>query len=377
MRDRDALLISALAVVPVTLAFSVLVGAGLMRHGPPLLVSLGAGALLILPALGLTTPFRERLAWLPLGLLVWSVVVLLGFPLYFPGERAGALSAGISILTAPTGVTPDTSLARSIDAALPSIGDSDPVPPVAATAPVEPRPAPFVEPASSTDQPDEVVLPYEGVGQALSIPIGLEGRQGQEIDATIIFDTGASLTTLDLETLHLLGVRVPRDAPTLNFVTANGERTAPIVLLDQLWIGGFSVQGVTVGVCEPCAFGGSVGLLGNNVSSLFLVTVDQVARELLLRPRSDTGNRYRDIRPWLDIEVEATRWADGRIEVTVAVANQSHRDVEELVVTVQCEQNYRVELSRVRAEDSASTEVSLPLGAVCDQYTIDLTEAHW
>ena len=100
MRDRDALLISALAVVPAAFAFSLFVGAGLMRQAPPLLVSVGGGLLLLLPALGLTTPFRDRLSWLPLGLLVWSLIVLVGFPIYFPGERAGALSAGLSVLAA-------------------------------------------------------------------------------------------------------------------------------------------------------------------------------------------------------------------------------------------------------------------------------------
>ena len=48
---------------------------------------------------------------------------------------------------------------------------------------------------------DEVVLPYEGSGSSLLVQISLEhGSRSQ--DVVMIFDTGASITTLDTETVR-------------------------------------------------------------------------------------------------------------------------------------------------------------------------------
>ncbi len=381
MRDRDALLISALAVTPVTLAFSVLVGAGMMRQAPPLLVSIGAGVLLVLPALGMTTPFHERLSWLPLGMLVWSMMVLVGFPMYFPGERAPALAAGITVVSEPAGLSVSPEWMVLLDEALPGLSVGRALPPTAAATPEAlPRPLPRLLPGGALpagEQPDEVVLPYEGSGQSLSIPIGFVGADGEDLDTWMLFDTGASLTTLDPKTLAALGVDIPDDAPTLKFATAGGERVAPVVLVDEVWIGGLLVEGVTVGVCEECAFGHSVGLLGNNVSSRFLVTVDQQRKELTLRPREDQPGREMDIRPWLEISVEATRWSDGRTELSADVENRADRDVTDVVLSVMCADTYPVEIPEVPRLGSVTAEASLPLGADCSRYRVKLDSARW
>ena len=106
---------------------------------------------------------------------------------------------------------------------------------------------PDCPPVSDRDG-DEVALPYEGQGHSLAIPV-----QFKNAEISMLFDTGASVTTLDEATLHRLGVKVPSDAPELKLRTANGERSARLVQVPELWIGGMKVAPVTVGVCEECA----------------------------------------------------------------------------------------------------------------------------
>jgi hypothetical protein len=194
----------------------------------------------------------------------------------------------------------------------------------------------------------------------------------------MVFDTGATFTTLDRATLGRLGVSVPADAPTLRFQTAGGERESPLVLLPRIWVGGFAVEGVTVGVCEDCANDDSVGLLGLNVSRRFLVTVDQARQELILEPRTEVTDSTSDIQPWVSLEATATRFPDGRVEVAVDLANEGPRDLLGAEVLVACDQSWTVRMGPVPAGEGAAATVSLGLGATCaDGYTVSLSRAAW
>jgi clan AA aspartic protease (TIGR02281 family) len=192
-----------------------------------------------------------------------------------------------------------------------------------------PAPAPLPAPAGQggDDAHDHVVLPYEGSGNALHVPVEIEGPSGEVVEVTMIFDTGASFTTLDTATLRRLGLRVPADAPEVRVHTAAGERSSRLVLVPRVWIGGLQVEGVTVGVCDDCANGIDVGLLGLNVSGRFLTTVDQARREIVLRPRQGPDDRLADVRYWVELGAEATRWPDGQVEARVRVENRSARDI--------------------------------------------------
>lgn len=368
-----------LALPPMLLGFVSALGIGLVREGQPLLVSVVAGAVVLLPAAGLVAPLKEhRVLALPVVAALWSLALVTVLPVYFPGERDDALAAGGAVLGAAVGLQPDPATASKLDAWLPGIDGRAPAPPIAAptSAPVAPPPAappPSTAPADS----DAVVLPYEGSGATLSVPVVLEGRRGQDVDVSMIFDTGATLTTLNRTTLRLLGVDVPADAPQISFQTANGERTSSLVMLDRVWLGGLPVDGVTVGVCEPCANDEDVGLLGLNISRRFLVTVDQARQELILQPRGGPAQAGGDVRYWVELTSRATRWPDGRMEVEVSVENRAPRGIEWVDVEITCGEPFTARVEDVGRGDAASERVSLPLGTSCDGYTVAVSDGAW
>lgn len=373
----SVVLIALLALPVALLAGAALLGVGVLREAAPIVVTLGAGLALLLPSAGLVWAFRDR----PLGAALSPGVVgllwLVALPAYFPGERAPALAAGMGAVQAGLGDAPDPLLAARIDALLPGLPDGRS--PVAAAAPLAPPalPAPPTLTGGTADAGDQVALPYEGEGRALKIPVAWEGPAG-EVEVTMIFDTGATFTTLSPAALARMGVAIPDDAPTLRFHTAGGEREAPLVYLERVWVGGFSVEGVTVGVCADCASDDSVGLLGLNVSRRFLVTVDQARQELVLEPRREVRDSTSDIRPWVRLAATATRFADGRVEVVVDLDNDGPRDLLGAEVLVACGEGWTVPLGPVPSGEGASTTVSLGLGADCpDGYTVSLSRASW
>ncbi len=224
-----------------------------------------------------------------------------------------------------------------------------------------------------------MVLPYEGEGSSLRIPVVLEGPGGRTDDVWMLYDTGASYTTVDRRTLRRLGVRVPADAPEITVRTAGGERRARLALLDRVWLGGFEVRRVTVSVCEACADDedGTVGLLGLNVSGRFLVTTDHARRELLLRPRGHDGDATLDISPWLKVSASAVQWSDGRVDVEVRAANRAPWPVAEADVEIRCDRTWTAHLRDLPAGGEAREQVALPVGADCDPYTVALARAAW
>lgn len=365
-----------LALPVVLLAFIAGLGIGVVREGPALLVALVAGAGVLLPAAGLVAPLREhRQAALPVVAALWSGALVVLFPVYFPDERDDALAAGGAVLGAAFGLEAAPELARKVDAALPASrgrAPAMPVPASPATAPAPPLPS-----TARTGAMDSVVLPYEGSGATLSVPVALQGRRGQEVEVSMIFDTGATLTTLDRSTLRLLGVDVPDDAPRISFQTANGERTSALVMVDRLWLGGLPVDGVTIGVCEPCANDTDVGLLGLNVSRRFLVTVDQARQELILEPRGSAADAAGDVRYWVEVESRATRWPDGRMEVDVTVENRAPRPIGTVDVEIACGESFVARVSDVAVGGTASTRIALPPGTSCDGYTVAVTDGAW
>lgn len=365
-----------LSLVPAAVALALLLGAGMLRQGAPVLVSVGAGLLVLLPSLGVGVLFRRRMLGFALGLLLWPTAVVVGFPLYFPGERAEALASGTTVLLLPFGLAMDPELAETVDALLPAPDPVRKLAPRAEVLPVEPLPPSTVEPPL-VEAGDLVVLPYEGEGRTLAVQVGLDGQGQRSLDRWMLFDTGATLTTLDRTTLAGLGVEVRTDAPEVTVRTAAGDRRTRLALLDRVWIGGMEVEGVTVSVCDACADEDTVGLLGLNVSGRFRVTVDTARHELVLEPRTDEPDRSIDVAPWLDIEATATRWRDGRIEVEVRAVNHSSRTIQEAQVGIRCDDTWVAELRNIPPRGRATSLVALPVGADCDGYTVGLERALW
>ena len=280
----------------------------------------------------------------------------------------------------------DPSLAKEIDAWLPAV-DGREVPEEATTERI-PKPPPVAAKTRRPSAPaavpkpdlpeanDEVVLPTEGRRGSLKIPVTVEGARSSE-EITMIFDTGATLTTLNRATLRKIGIRVPSDAPRMQVHTAAGPRETQVVLVPKLWVGGFDVEGVSIAVCDPCATGDAVGLLGLNVSERFLVTVDGAREELVLSPRSGSSNRGTDVSPWIDLEAEATRWPDGRTEVILEAENTSDRWIERVTVAIECDDTHYADLRDIGPKQVGHVEVSIAPGANCERFQVSIDSAVW
>jgi clan AA aspartic protease (TIGR02281 family) len=333
------------------------------------LVALSAALIVGLPAAGIGNIARGRVAGVAAGLLVWSWMVVGGFSLYFPGERVEALAAGAGVIAAPLRLAVDPAMVILMEQRLPSLVSSRVPPPRAETV------LPPIVPLSLDGVPDGVVLPFEGQGRTMAIPVTFEGRE-ESHERWMLFDTGATLTTLNARTLAELGLAVPADAPSVSLRTAAGQQAASVVFIERLWVGGLLVEGVTVAVCEACADDETVGLLGLNVSGRFRVTVDAAARTLVLQPREAPDHGV-DLSPWLSVEATAVHWSDGRIEVELSVESQIDRTVSEVTIEIRCEQTFAAQLREIPPKGRAEATVSLPLGVSCDGYSVAMTEGRW
>ena len=369
-----------------------LMGAGMLRQGPIWLVALAAVALVFLPARALSTPVKRETKRSTVAsgttMFLWSLAVLIAFPLYFPKERGAALSLGFAAVEPWFGGRLNVEWSKTIDEWLPAIEGTRDVPaeaatqttakppPVETTPPTKPLAAPAALPPAPKIPGDQVVLPTEGRRGSLRIPVTVEGPRRQ-LETTMIFDTGATITTLDRATLRKIGVRIPEDAPRMQVHTAAGPRETQVVLVDRLWVGGLEVEGVTISVCDACATGEAVGLLGLNVSERFLVTVDGAREELILAPRKGSTNRAVDVTPWVDLQAEATRWPDGRTEVILEAENTSARWIERLTVAIQCDQTRYADLREIGPDQVGHVEVSISAGTNCERFQVSIDSAIW
>jgi len=245
------LLVSAPAVF---LAMCTFTGLGLLQNVPSHNALLVAFGISILPALGLATFFGSfnsgsSMAIRAGALLLWSLMLLSALPSYFPEQREPAARAGLRLLAMPlSSETGEKVVATGLS--MLEVFGPEPVAIVKAErsaptpAPGESKAAPSARRSGRNDDPEgEKLAPssttrikYEGDGRSIRIPVHADGPEFGE-DLTFIFDTGATLTTLDRRTLDLLDIPIPVDAPTVVVHTAAGEMEASLVLVDAVWLG--------------------------------------------------------------------------------------------------------------------------------------------
>lgn len=94
-------------------------------------------------------------------------------------------------------------------------------------------------------------------GGAFMVTVHLNGEE-----TTLIFDTGASITTLDRLLIERLGVPIDEEQ-TITAITASGRVRFATAVIDEVTLAGRQVEHLTVAVCEGCggdAFGGLLGL---------------------------------------------------------------------------------------------------------------------
>lgn len=362
---RLSTLAFVLGLAPAGVALAAMVGLGVLRSLGPVQIALGAAVIVVLPIVGLHAALGRKEWSAAAAVWLWPIGLLMTLPGYFPGEVAGAIGSGFGLVVAGWG--PDATSRAA------QFGRELRVPQGAVAPPLAASPPPPCTPAATALASDQVALPYEGQGHSLTVPI-----QFGDTELAMLFDTGATLTTLNRRALTRLGITVPGDAPEIAFRTANGERSVRLVLVPRVWVGGLPVEGVTVGVCEQCADESTAGLLGLNVSGQFLVTVDTVRKEVGFQAREGRQDRLVDVGPWLSVSATARLWPDGRVEVDVSADNQASRAIAEAGVGIHCgSQDFVATLLDIAPHAKATTVVRLPSGTDCDAYSVTLDHAYW
>ncbi len=385
-------LISLLSALPILLVATVTVtGIGLQHNMLPLLALLAGILLVVLPARGVASLLGGGQLSHALGLWAWSAIVMLTIPAYFPGLRDSAARDGLRYITSHLDKVSAYQITSGGLEVL-SLFGPEPRPTVLAKQRIQEPHAPGARGDAATPDEERLaiesepprplprrgsIIPYTGQGTSMRVLVNVDGPEfGEEVE--MIFDTGATLSTLDQRTLETLDIHIPPDAPTVQLHTAAGEVEARLALLDAVWIGDEVVEWVTVAVCEPCSDFGSSGLLGLNVSSHFTVSIDHEAESIELQPRRGRRNRRLDIQPWLDLKGTLSHWADGRAEVEIKLANDSRHEISSTVIDVICnDQSFTLSLDPIPPFERHTTTAALPWGSGCGAFEISPISAAW
>ncbi len=352
------------------LSYVAMLGLGLHRHAPAWAISLAATGLVFGPplvAVALASAERRVVAFG--GVLAgWSAFLLLIMPIYFPGERQQAVATGIGLV----GLGDDwDSVAQGIAEQLPTEPElSRPEMPEAAVAVAPEALAPL-----ELDN-HEIALPFEGQGRRLSVPVAFE-HHGKSVEVDMMLDTGATYTTLPTEILDQLGIRPGPGDPVVRLHTANGEREARMVLLDEVWLGDLSIGGIAIAVCEVCGSGPNAGLLGLNVTGGYNLFIDSDRHEVVFSSRS-TRDRALDVTNFVDVNASFSRYPGGRVEVVVRFDNRSPRPVDSAVAAIHCgERSWHIDSGQIDPGELTTARRRLPPHTCDVGYTISLDKAFW
>jgi hypothetical protein len=373
-------IILGMSMIPLGMALMAMTGLGIIRELPNWAISSSSLLLIILPTMGIAALFKNRLLGFSVALWIWPTSLFLGLPLYFPGERGDAMVSGAAWLASVGGSNLEQRAAQSARRFADSLGEGT----VLGTRPPDEAEVvqAFVHPIFKDDGSDpmgeQVFLPYEGSDRERKVAVTLEGANGQTEDVWMLFDTGATLTTVHPDVLRRLGALPDSSNPVMSFQTANGTRKDSVALLNRVWMAGLGVEGVSVASCVQCATDGTVGLLGLNVSGQFQVTLDPSRRVIILVPNEAVPDRQIDVSPWVDLDGNFRSWADGRIDLDVQVENESDRAIQELRLSVQCgDEEFGADLGGILPKSGRSERIALPRFTDCVDGQISLASARW
>ena len=247
----------------------------------------------------------------------------------------------------------------------------------------EPPPT-LTAPPSDSAPGDAITVPFSADGNAILMDVGLEGPGGRSI-FPYLFDTGASYTTISSEAAATLGIDVPDDAPTLHFTTASGPRESKMVYLPTLHLGGVSLEGLLVSVCDGCTNDRSEGLLGLNVIREFIVQMDYQSARMRLLPRIDERpNRAYDIGPAVGLEIEGRPeiWL-GRVRWIVLVENRSTVPMMNVVPEIDFSDGLQLRGQAIERIEPGATGRSLVEGKTKAReggelgFSLTIAEAYW
>jgi len=395
--QKSASLGSFFVLVGLAWPVAVLAGAGLFglgeQRGLPTWFSASvAMVMVLLPALGLRTLWSGARAGAGLAVFLWSLGLLLSLPLYVV-DFPSSVRHGLQVALSPAGGSLAehagrlghvlvSQLSRQGRVPLPQAPEFPENEDTASQVGPERRPDDWTVDAGD-DEPlpsgevGPVILAVEGEGTSLKVKV-LVDSAGPPREIQFLFDTGATLTTLDRRTLAELGIAIPDDAPTATLQTAGGQVESSVLLLERLWVGHVPIENVAVALCDACAQGATRGLLGLNVTGLFDVTMSAGDQELQLQPVGVDGDRRLDVNHFVDLDASVTMWRMGRVEVAVEASNRSETAISELVVELVCgDLSFAVQVDDIAAGGSTTTQLELPRGTNCRTYQVILRSARW
>ena len=228
--------------------------------------------------------------------------------------------------------------------------------------------------------PAGAAIPYESSAGQLLIQASINGNDPMPF----ILDTGASNSTLSSAALAALGLAVPPDAPVRTMRTAGGETQGAMLLIDRVGVGEHEREGLVFWLCEPCAVGDAVGLLGLNFWQGYLLTIDPVEQHIKLQPRQTRTHRNVDVEPFLDVTASSSRIEDGALTVEIELHNRATRPVEQAVVLVQAlDENDReigaftIDAGRVPERGRSTASGQMPQAGEVKQVKLELLDAWW
>jgi clan AA aspartic protease (TIGR02281 family) len=132
----------------------------------------------------------------------------------------------------------------------------------------------------SLGQPEVLVnsVPFQRRGSAVLIPARING----ESVGSFVLDTGATFTSISSSVAQQLGIQ-PRGTGTVRLLTASGLIEAPVVILDEVEIGGAVARIVPAVIHDlPGMPQTTIGLLGLSFLERFRVNLDISSGTLLL-----------------------------------------------------------------------------------------------
>ncbi|MBK1717535.1 peptidase A2A [Thiocystis violacea] len=127
---------------------------------------------------------------------------------------------------------------------------------------------------------DEIVLATQRRGSSHLVTLGLEGSNQQQIQESMLIDTGADRVVLPISLLSTLGLST-EGLQEQQVQTANGSVDARVGQLNAIWVGGKRVENVDVAFIDDQSLGGT-SLLGMSLLGRFRMTIDDEKSQLTL-----------------------------------------------------------------------------------------------
>lgn len=241
-------------------------------------------------------------------------------------------------------------------------------------------PRPEAEGDAEQAPSDTTTVAFERHGSAIVVPVQLRGPRLSR-NVRMLFDTGATFSTIDGRTLADLGLYVTAGDPTIDLRTANGVARRTITVIEGARIGRADVAGgLTVALCDACAESNIVGLLGLNYARHFRVTVDHAEGTLQLQPKHPAPSRLYDIRPFVRLSDIHGQQRGDRLKIDLWLENAAPRPLRNVTLVARATTSAAVQISgQVTAVAPGRRHVRFE-GRVpneADGFRVELADASW